>query len=257
MTALTITIDVGAFGSPLLTWASVATVIGAAVAVGLFVRRAPRLGIDRWDAYGLALAAALGAFVGARAFHVLEHVGFYASAPWLTVYIWRGGLALWGAIAGGTAVAWLASRRRSWPLQRLLDAATVPSIVAILLSRVGSLLAGDLAAAPSTLPWAVDYPGDGAGAVHLVAAYELVWTAAVLGIVAWLTGARHPASARRSVLALGLYAAGRFVIGFARAEPTAALGLSLSQIVSIAVAAWVAWSAWRSAAPRAGERARR
>ena len=45
-------------------------------------------------------------------------------------------------------------------------------------------------------------------------------------------------------LAIGAYAAGRLVIGFARVDPTL-LGLQQAQWVALAVLAGVAYYAWR------------
>jgi phosphatidylglycerol:prolipoprotein diacylglycerol transferase len=67
--------------------------------------------------------------LGARLFHVLDHwLHEYASNLITVLYIWEGGLAIWGSVVGGLiALAFLAWRKR-WRLPVSLDAAA-PGLV--------------------------------------------------------------------------------------------------------------------------------
>ena len=52
--------------------------------------------------------------VGARAYHVLTHWGDYVAPgvnPWSALFIWEGGIAMFGSLMGGALGAWFACRR--------------------------------------------------------------------------------------------------------------------------------------------------
>ena len=248
---MTIAIDPNAFGAPLLPWATLFALAGVAVGVALFVRRGPALGVSRRAAYRLALWAVLWGLVGARVGHVADHAGFFADAPFEVIYLWNGGLSLWGAIIGGVAgLAWHA-RRWTASLGRLLDLAAVPAFAGMALGRAGDLLVGERPATPTSLPWGVEYAHvdaeahvAGGVAVHPVAAYELLVDAAVLGLLLRF-GRRSLPDGVRSALAISTYAAFRFVIAFARTDPAWG-GLQQAQWLGLVVVAAAAWWLRRS-----------
>lgn len=243
------------FGVSFGTWAGIAIAVAALAGATLLVLRAPRSGLSRADAFALVLRAVVWGLVGARLLHVVEHLTVYRDAPWLAAYFWRGGFALWGALPASAYVVWRHARRRGMALGPLADAATTPVLLGMTIARVGGLFTGDVLGRASTLPWATVYTHAASPsytpeltAVHPVALYELVLTLAVLALVRWGRSrpgpdARPPAPAgAAAVFALAAYAVGRFVIGFARAEP--ALLLTSGQWAAVAAFAFCAWW-WR------------
>ncbi len=253
---MTVSLDPNAFGIALLPWATLFTLAGVAAGVALFVRKGPLLGVSRRAAYALALWVVWWGLVGARVGHVVDHAGFFADAPFEALYVWNGGLSLWGAIIGG--VAGLAWRARRWPapLGRVLDQAMAPALVGMALGRVGDLLGGERPATPTALPWGVEYAHVGAEAhvadgvaVHPVAAYELLVDAAVLGLLLRLGRPSLPDGVRFA-LAISAYAAFRFVIAFARTDPVWG-GLQQAQwlgLVIVVAAVW--WFRGKGVRPR-------
>jgi len=243
---MTIDVDPNALGASLLPWTTLFALAGVAVGVALFVRRGPALGVSRRAAYRLALWAVLWGLAGARAGHVVDHAGFFADAPFEVIYLWNGGLSLWGALIGGVAgLAWH-SRRWAASLGRLLDLAVAPAFVGMALGRAGDLLAGARPATPTSLPWGTEYAHIDAeahvasgAAVHPVAAYELLVDAAVLGLILHFRGRSLPGGVR-SALAISTYAAFRFVIAFARTDPVWG-GLQQAQWLGLAVVVTAVW----------------
>ena len=259
---MTISIAPNAFGLALLPWVTLFALASVALGVALFVRAAPRTGMGRRWAYGLALRVVFWGFIGARALHVIDHAGFYADAPFDALYIWGGGMSLWGALLGG--LAGLVWHTRPWPAlwRALADRATGPLFAAMALGRVGDLLAGERPGTPTSLPWGIEYTNpasqahlSGGGAVHPVAGYEMALDLAVLALV-WSAlggaGRRLPGGAR-FFAALGAYAVGRAIIGLARVDPTW-LGLQQAQWMGLAAVAAGAWWLWRRWALARGPR---
>ena len=255
---MTLSIDPHLFGSALLSWVALFTLAGIALTVGLLLRGAGKLPAPRSVVYAVSVRAVLWGLLGARAFHVADYAGLYADAPLSALYVWSGGLSLWGGVLAASAGGLWHARRRGIALGRFADAAAVAGLWGIALGRLGDFLLGERPAEPTTLPWGVTYAHPDAAAhldgvaVHPVALYEALLVLAVLGLLwALRTGrlarfVRGPlADGAAYVAVVGAYAAGRFVIGFARVNPSV-LGLQQSQWVALAVLAGVAYWAWRT-----------
>jgi prolipoprotein diacylglyceryl transferase len=105
---------------------------------------------------------------------------------WGPFAIWRGGLGIWGGIAGGVAGGfYLLRRRKAMPwsqVLRLLDIATPGLLVAQAIGRIGNYFNQELFGKPTTLPWALQIspahrpPGYGQYATFQPTfLYEMIW----------------------------------------------------------------------------------
>src|SRR3989304_9734895 len=123
---ITISIDpiIFSIGHFSLRWYGLILMIAMAVGIWLTAREAERKGLRKDEIYDSALWIILAGLIGARLFHVLDHWSHeYAANPVRALYIWEGGLAIWGALIGGLIAAALIARRRRWRFPKLLDAA--------------------------------------------------------------------------------------------------------------------------------------
>jgi prolipoprotein diacylglyceryltransferase len=251
---MTIDIAPGLFGSALLTWTGLFTTIGTVAGIAMMVRWASVLRIGQRDAFTLGLRVTLWSLAGARLLHVIEFADFYSQVPFQALYLWQGGLALWGALIGGTAGALWHARRRGLALGPFSDRLALAGLAAMAFARIGDLISGARPGNPMSLPWGVKYVhqdaaayADGA-AVHPVAAYELLLGVALLAALVWLVGLagkrRLQPDGVALVVAFAGYAAGRFVISFAREAPSA-LGLQQAHWVGLGVIIAAGYYAWR------------
>ena len=254
---MTLSIDPYVFGVAPLTWVSLFTLGAIALTVGLLLHGAGKLGVSRSAVYAVALRAVLWGLLGARLLHVADYSGLYADAPLSALYLWSGGLSLWGGVLAASAGGLWHARRRGFALGRFADAAALAGLWGMALGRLGDFLAGERPAGPTGLPWGVEYAHPDAAAhvdgvaVHPVALYEGLWDLAVVGLL-WALSTGRLARLGRGPLpegatfaaAIGAYAAGRLVIGLARVDP-ALLGLQQAQWIALAVLAAVAYYAWR------------
>ena len=265
---MTLSIDPHVFGSALLTWVSLFTLGGVALTIGLLLRRARGLRLSPSAVYAVALRAMLWGLLGARLLHVADYADLYADAPLRALYLWSGGLSLWGGVLAASAGGLWHAHRRGFALGRFADAAAVAGLWGMALGRLGDFLVGERPGLATSLPWGVEYGHADAAAhldgvaVHPVAAYEGLVDLAVLGLLWALRTGRMARFTRRLgrlgrgplpegatfAAAIGAYAAGRFVIGFARVDPTL-LGLQQAQWLALAVLAGVAYYGWRSRRP--------
>ncbi|MDE2764829.1 MAG: prolipoprotein diacylglyceryl transferase, partial [Chloroflexota bacterium] len=216
--------------------------LGVGAGVWLFARGAP---LEKEAAYGIALGAVFWGIVGARVFHVIDYAGFYADAPFRAAYLWSGGMALWGGLLGGGAYAAWRLRCDRPLLARTADAAALPVLIGMAVGRIGDFIVGERAAHATSLPWGVVYGHEDAAAyaggavVHPVAAYELLLDAALAAALWRLSGRLREGA--RFALAMTGYAAGRFLLSFARVDPSWG-GLQQAQWIGLAVAiAGVYW----------------
>jgi phosphatidylglycerol:prolipoprotein diacylglycerol transferase len=115
----------------------------ASLAVGsaIALRRATKLGIERDLVARACIAAAIGAVVGARFAWVLLHPAATGSVEG-SVAFYRGGLSVWGGLAGALAGAALSSRASGVTLPVLLDAAAPSFGAGVALTRLGCFFEG-------------------------------------------------------------------------------------------------------------------
>ena len=123
----------------------------------LFLRRAPRAGIDRDRALEILLAGAAGAAVGTRLFYLVV-TGRLFDITLATLADPAAGTASWGAYLGaiiGVAVHAAATRTSVWPA---LDLGAACAGLGDVIGRWACFLAGDDFGRVSDVAWAVRYP---------------------------------------------------------------------------------------------------
>lgn len=175
-------------------------------------------------AFALALGAALGGLIGARAYWFLEHLGEAS----LTDSFSGAGFTWYGGILGGAAAVLGVAYARGVPFGSLLGAAAPALALGYGVGRIACQLAGDgTYGVASDLPWAMSYP-DGevptTERVHPTPVYE---TLASLAIFALLWRLRERLDPVR-IFGLYLILAGieRFLIEFIRRNDEVVGGLT-------------------------------
>jgi phosphatidylglycerol:prolipoprotein diacylglycerol transferase len=241
---ITINIDPVIFsaGHFMLRWYGL--IVLAAITVGLWItaREAERKGFRKEDIYDSALWVFLAGLLGARLFHVLDHWPHeYAMNPIRALYIWEGGLAVWGAVVGGLIAVAILAWRREWRLPALLDAVAPGLVLAQAIGRLACVITGDAMGRPTTGPFGFAYTSPNAMVPQLgvyytpMPVYEML---ANLGIFALLWQLRKPGRADWPdgllfLVYLSLYSVMRFSLAFTSSYQIIALGLTQSQIVAL------------------------
>ncbi|MBI4491649.1 MAG: prolipoprotein diacylglyceryl transferase [Chloroflexi bacterium] len=260
VTLLTINIDpvLVHLGPVALSWYGLAVAAGVLVGVWLTLREARRKGLPTEAVADLAVWVVVGGLAGARLLHVLDRWDFYAANPGLILALQNGGLAILGAVLGGTLAGGLVAWRQELPVRPLSDAAAPGLVLGQAIGRLGCLVTGDAVGRPTDGSWGLVYLNPGALVPQLGVAYEPVflyeqfWDLAIFALL-WLLRQRLPAEGRLFALYLGLYAAGKFALTFLRTEAVWLWGLQEAQFLALAALALaIAWAAWGgSSTPRA------
>lgn len=222
--------------------------VALAIAAGwwLGLREARRRGLDVEKVNSLILWSVLGGLVGARLFHVVDRWDLYASHPIHALYIWEGGLAIYGGVIGGVLTGLLYAWRVGLPAWRMADAAAPGLILGQALGRLACIPNGDALGAPTSAPWAFIYtnpnsmvPPDLLGVpLHPYPVYEMILDLALLGLL-WRLRSVFKTDGMLFLAYAGLYAVGRFLLTFFRMEQVWFFGLQEAQVVSLVVLAVV------------------
>jgi prolipoprotein diacylglyceryl transferase len=174
----------------------------------------------RWSKMGgdpkLPQETAIWAFpaglIGGRIYFLITTPSQIPPHWWGPFAIWKGGLGIWGGIAGGVAVGLWYVHRHLRPGERLAafaDAAAPGLLCAQAIGRIGNYFNQELFGKPTTLPWglkidAAHQAGLPAQFQHAAAyqptfLYEIIWNLALAGLLIWL-------HSKRKVKAPGLFA---------------------------------------------------
>jgi len=222
-----------------IRWYSLIVITAIMVGVWMAAREATRKGLKKEDIYDTAIWVILGGMIGARLFHVIDHwPDEFAANPIRALYIWEGGLAIWGAVAGGLIVVAILARLRGWRLPKLLDTVAPGLVLAQAFGRLACIITGDAMGKPTTGPFGFAYSSPNAMVPKLgvyytpMPVYEII---ANLGIFAllWSLRKRNWPDGLLFLVYLSLYSVERFMLGFTSSYQITAFGLTQSQIVSL------------------------
>jgi prolipoprotein diacylglyceryl transferase len=249
-------------------------IAGIVVAILWTERRFVARGGEPGTVTDIAVYAVPFGLIGGRLYHVATDWPTYfgpGGNPVAALFIWQGGLGIWGAIALGGVGAWIGCRRRGVPLTAFADAAAPGIVTAQAIGRLGNWFNQELYGAPTTLPWGLEIyrridPVTGApdnltgiavdttpiAIVQPTFLYELLWNLAVAALVVWADRRFQLAHGRAFALYVAGYTAGRFVIELLRTDPaTRVFGdVRINVVVSAVVFLGAVFYLWWVRGPR-------
>ena len=229
--------------------------IGVALAVVITSRRYAKFGgdsamLDR----ALLWVVAIG-FVGARLAYVSTHTARYEGRWYATLFIWEGGLALYGGLFAGTLTAIYLMRKWHGDIWAFGDAAAIGIPVAQAVGRFGNYFNQELFGTPTTLPWGLEIDAARRPAeyvnfetFHPTFLYEALWNLLItVPVILWLERKGRLAKGSSIALYAILYGSIRFLTELIRTDTTFRfLGLSRNGWVSLgAVALGIGLFIWR------------
>ena len=208
---------------------------GMALSVFLCSKQEKRLGLPKDLTYDLALWVIPAGVIGARLYYVAFQWDMYRNNPLSILYIWEGGLAIYGGVIGGALAVFAFSKIKKAPFGKLADMIAPALILSQAIGRWGNFFNGEaygrLIEDP-TLQWfplAVNVGGEWHMATFF---YESVWD--FIGFwVLWLNRKKTTASGNLFLLYLVWYGLGRAFIEALRTDSLMLGPLRVSQVLSV------------------------
>ncbi|MCR4887056.1 MAG: prolipoprotein diacylglyceryl transferase [Clostridiales bacterium] len=212
-----------------------------ALAIGLGVwlcsRREKRMGLKKDTAVDLALWVVPAALIGARLYYVAFQWDMYKDNPVSILYVWRGGLAIYGGVIGGLIGGGAYCLRKKAPFLVLADLVAPALILGQAVGRWGNYFNGEAYgyeiknAAWQFFPAGVQVDGVWHMATFF---YESLWD--FLGFVLlWSMWEKVTARGNLFLLYLCWYGLGRAVIEGLRTDSLMWGGVRVSQALSAAL----------------------
>ena len=236
-------------------------ILGIVATIWIAERRWVARGGVAGDIQDLAIVAVPFGLVGARLYHVATDAGRYfgeGGNPWEALYIWRGGLGIWGGIAFGVLGIVVAARRQGVQVRPLLDALAPAVLVGQAIGRWGNWFNQELYGRPTDLPWGLEidprnWPADQTFELgttfHPTFLYECLWSLAAFAVLVLLDRRLCLGHGQVAALYVMLYTAGRGWIEMLRIDDvqlTDVGGLRFNVWTSIVLfvlaAAYLVWS---------------
>lgn len=247
-----------------LRWYGLLIAAAVLVGLGLAMRLGRRRGIDPNLIADLLPVLVLGAVVGARIYYVLLEWRQYQGRWGEMLAVWNGGIAIHGALIGGTLALLLFCRWRRQPFWPLLDVLVPAVALGQAIGRWGNFFNSEAFGLPTDLPWKLTIPLEHRPAeflqqstFHPTFLYESLWNLGVCGLLLVLfqqasRGRIQLPAGALSCVYLMAYSTGRVWIESLRLDPLCLLatppfcagGLRMAQLMSLLLIGLGALGLW-------------
>lgn len=217
------------------------TFIALAFVVGLVLarREARERKIDPELVTSIVVWTIVASMIFGRAFYVAGNWPEFADRPMSALFLWDGGMGIYGGIIGAILVLAVFSHMKHIPLLRLSDIFSFVLPFGIFIGRIGCHLIGDHIGKKTSFPFAFNVNGE--------ARFETAIIESIFGLLLYLVfdllkkKNPHRRDGFYTIAFLLSYSLFRFFADFLRAEDLAVvdrrvlLSLTVSQITSIII----------------------
>ena len=221
--------------------------IASAVLIGVTLSQylAKRRGVEPELIGDLAIWLVIAAIPCARLYYVIFQWQDYANHPADIIAIWKGGIAIHGAIIGGAIATVIFARLQQISVWQLTDLLVPALALGQAIGRWGNFFNSEAFGGPTNLPWKLFIPPNSRPPgyeniefFHPTFLYESIWNLMVFGILIMLFfwGLRHHQRLKVATLTLTyfiVYSLGRFWIEALRTDSLMLGSLKMAQVVSL------------------------
>jgi len=180
-----------------------------------------------WD---IATIAIVSGIIGARIYHVIDYWEYYVKDPIQILYVWHGGLGIFGAIVFGTLATVTYLKFKKQDIWYYMSIAVIPFPLAQAIGRWGNYFNKEMYGKVTNLPWGIEINGQ---RYHPLFLYESLLNLILFSILIWLK-IKTKITPRKIV---GTYLAGygtiRFFLEFLKDTSWTIHNLNVAQLISI------------------------
>ncbi len=169
-----------------VAWYGIIIAVGFLLAAIYVLRRAPSFGLNEDIIIDAMLWATPIGVICARAYYVIFNFDLYRDDPVSILYIWKGGLAIYGGVIGALVTIAVFCKVRHVKFGALADAGAMGLMIGQIIGRWGNFINCEAHGGETTLPWrmVITYSPDSADLTvgyHPTFLYESLWN--LLGFV--------------------------------------------------------------------------
>jgi prolipoprotein diacylglyceryl transferase len=233
--------------------------IGVLVATKVAEGRWTRSGRDAKDFSAIVVPVVIAGVIGARIYHLFTGYSWSNGGLVGAFEIWKGGLSIWGAVAGGLIAILILARRRDLDALALMDAIAPGVVLAQAIGRWGNYFNQELFGRPTTLPWGLKIdvahrpPGFTQYATfHPTFLYESLWCLFVFGTILFVERTRGLKRGQAFALYVAMYTFGRIWFEALRIDDaTRIFGVRFNLLLSIVLSVFgMLWFVWLGRRPQ-------
>ena len=222
-------------GSKPIYWYGIIIAAGFLLAVYYAMRRADQFGLTQDNIIDMLICAVPLAIIGARAYYCLFSWNLYKDDPIRVLYIWEGGLAIYGGVIGAAIGLFLYAKVKKVKTSALLDIGGLGLLIGQSIGRWGNFMNREAFGAQTDSFLRMGLT-DASGAtiyVHPTFLYESVWNAIGLLILHFYSK-RRKFDGQIFLMYLGWYGLGRMFIEGLRTDSlyVGASNLRVSQLLA-------------------------
>lgn len=223
-----------------IQWYGVIIAMGFLLAFLYLMFSCRKFNVDQDRLIDAVIVGMIGGIIGARLYYVIFYPGDqYVKEPLSILYIWNGGLAIYGGIIGGLLCGALMAKLRGLKIAAVLDLAALGFLIGQTVGRWGNYVNQEAFGTATDLPWGmisdrtrliVDGP------VHPCFLYESLWCLVGFGLLHLFATKLRRYDGQVFLLYLMWYGLGRFWIEGLRTDSLIApvLNLRVSQLLAAA-----------------------
>lgn len=220
-------------------WYGVIIVLGLLAGAYVATWEARRKGENPEHVWNAILVVAILGLIGARLYHVFSspqgtNIGwdYYRQHPAEILYVWQGGLGIYGAVAAGLIGAWLYARVYKLDFLKWLDIVAPGMFLGQAIGRWGNFFNQELYGYPTTISWGIPISAENrlpmfpidqypvSTYFHPTFLYESLWNLGGFLFLLWLSRRFRDRLLKGDLILLWgvLYGLGRTLVEFQRPD---------------------------------------
>ena len=154
-------------------WYGIIICLGFVLAALYVNRRTKEFGVTSDNLMDCLIICVPVGIICARIYYVAFEWGYYSQHPNEIIAIWKGGIAIYGAVIGVVIALAVYSRIKKLSFASLCDLAAFGLLIGQCIGRWGNFVNGEAHGGATSLPWGMSI--DGASPVHPTFLYESLW----------------------------------------------------------------------------------